>query len=80
MRALLDDEYLNEAYSRELEEKGPEMGLEMGCEEDREEGREANQQENAISMLKDHMSHELVSKYTGLSMERVNQLAEQKPA
>ena len=72
MRALFDEEYLTEAYGREREEKGREEG--------REEGREKTRQETAINMLKDNMPHAIVSKYTGLSLDKVNELAEQLSA
>ncbi len=66
---------LREAKSRE---EGLVEGIEIGREEGREEGREQGRLESslqsAINFLKMGLSIEDISKGTGLSMEKINEL------
>ena len=68
-----------EDYGLENFEEGKEEGIAQGMEEGRvqgrEEGRAEEKEANAIEMLKDHLAYEKVVQYSGLSLERVKELA-----
>jgi predicted transposase/invertase (TIGR01784 family) len=58
-------------------EKGEAIGIEKGMEKGMEKGKLEDKIEIALNMLKDKMPIEVVSKYTGLSIDQIIQLKKQ---
>lgn len=54
------------------------LGMEKGFSKGREEGREESLIYTALKMLGDHLPVETIAKYTGLTVERINELAADK--
>jgi predicted transposase/invertase (TIGR01784 family) len=54
--------------------EGMEKGVKKGKAEGRAEGIEDTKRENALRMIADGMSSELIAKYTGLDVETINKL------
>ena len=54
--------------------KGMRQGIKQGKEEGREEGRELEKIDFVRSMLKDELPLEMISKYSKLSIERLEEL------
>ncbi|MBN2801692.1 MAG: hypothetical protein JXR91_01225, partial [Deltaproteobacteria bacterium] len=65
-------------WFKEAEDKGREEGREEGIKQGREEGREEGIEKEkinaAITMKKDGLSYEIISKYTGLTINQIEKL------
>ena len=67
-----------EAHKQDLEasyDTGLERGIEQGLEQGLEQGSKQKELEIARTMLKDIQDYELISKYTGLTVEEIQKIA-----
>jgi len=80
---LSNDEHIIGLYNAELEEEimrntirdyNKELGFKEGREKGLEKGIEQTQKQVAINMLKDNLDINLISKYTNLSVEEINEI------
>ena len=55
-------------------EEGLEKGLEQGLKKGKQEGREEGKQQTALAMLRDGLDIKKISKYTGLTPEKIKKL------
>jgi len=58
-------------------EAGMKQGLEQGLEQGRKQGEQKARETAALDMLRDNMDINLIMKYTGLSAERIAELAKE---
>ena len=69
----------NSEFARQLHEQGlVDQGIKQGVKQGIEQGIEYNSIEMAISLLKDELPFEFISKHTGLSLEKIKQLKEEE--
>ncbi|MBN2802960.1 MAG: hypothetical protein JXR91_07685, partial [Deltaproteobacteria bacterium] len=61
-------------WFKEAEDKGIEKGIEQGIEQGIEKGIEKEKINAAITMKKDGLSSDTISKHTGLSIEQIKKL------
>ena len=57
--------------------EGFKQGLEQGLEQGREQGEQKARETAALDMLRDNMDINLIMKYTGLSADRIAELAKE---
>ncbi|MDR0939265.1 MAG: Rpn family recombination-promoting nuclease/putative transposase [Mediterranea sp.] len=57
-------------------QEGMEKGLEEGMQKGMQKGREESMEDVALSMIADKLPYATISKYTGLSIEKIQELAE----
>ena len=87
LKILRGDNYIRQMYETEIKiklanelnraeniEKGKEEGLEKGIKKGKEEGKKEKSIEIARNMLKDNVDINIISKYSGLSVEEINSL------
>ena len=73
LKYILDEE----AGKKDAHAAGVKEGLEKGLERGIEQGLEQGLEQTAINMIKEGASDEFITKVTGLSLEKVQQLRKQ---
>ena len=61
-------------YAQQIREAGREEGWEEGREIGREEGADLREEKLVVNMLKNKLSPEDISRYTGLAIERIHEI------
>ena len=74
MEALFDQEEVTRRYMLRVEKEAIERGMEKGM----EKGMEEQSCQIARNMIADNMPVDVIVKYTGLSPERIEELADRQ--
>ncbi|MCD8089026.1 MAG: hypothetical protein LUD81_00075 [Clostridiales bacterium] len=74
MIILFDQEKAREIHENSIKMESEAKGIVKGRAEGREEGREEGKEDVAIEMLKGNVEPTLISRFTQLSLERINEL------
>ena len=74
LRDIASANFTKEADIYFARKEGVEEGIEIGREKGREEGMEKREKEIALNLIESGLDNETISKATGLTIRKINQL------